>query len=93
MPPFWQGLNSLNLSMASTRSPSGIFSRASNVAGVLDLVDVDLDGAAGRPQVLRGVVHVIPADGIVEPAHHVDAVRRDDEVTVVEIVLLGRKDA
>ncbi len=78
--------------MASTQIALGNLQPGLERAGVLDFVDVDLGGAAGRPQVLRGVVHVIPADRILEPAHHVDAVRGDDEVTIVEIVLLGRKD-
>jgi hypothetical protein len=60
-------------------------------AGVLDLVDVDVDGAGRRMQMGGGVVHVVPAGGVVQGADHVDAVGRQHEVAVVEIVLLWRE--
>ncbi len=92
MPPCWHGLNSCQRSMASTRSPSGIVSRASKRAGVPDLVDVDLGSAGDRFHRLRLVVEVIPAFRIVQAPDHVDAVGGHHEVPVVEVVLLRRED-
>ena len=62
---------------------------ASKLSGVLDLVDIDVHGPGGRTQGRRGVVHVVPAGRVVQPADHVDARRRQDEVAIVQVVLLG----
>jgi hypothetical protein len=35
---------------------------------------------------------MVPSLGIIQPADHVDPIRRNDEVTVIEVVLFGRKD-
>ena len=60
-------------------------------SGVGEIVDVKFHGAADRLDRRGRVVHVIPAFGIVQPADHIDAAGGDDEVSVVEIVLLGRE--
>ena len=91
MPPFWHGLNSFQRSIASSRLPSGIFSVAVNVpVFLISSTSMSTAPLAGRS--VRGrVVHVVPAGRVVQPAHHVDAVGRQHEVAVVEIVLLGRE--
>src|SRR4030095_8255640 len=56
----------------------------------LDLVDVDVRRAAGRAKVFGGVVHVIPADRVVEPRDHVNPLRRQHKVDGGKIVLFRR---
>ena len=91
MPPFWHGLNSLNLSMASTRSPSGIFSRASNLpVFVRSLTSISAVPETGFTVLASLSMWSQPAR-VVQPADHVDAVGREDVVAVVQVVLLGRE--
>jgi hypothetical protein len=88
IPPFWQGLNSLKRSIARTRFRDS--QPRFEGAGIRQIVDVNHRGARDGFDGLRFVVHVIPAGGIVEPAHHVDAIGGEYEVAVVQIVLIGR---
>ena len=90
MPPFWQGLNSLKLVDGQHEVAFGDLQPRLERAGVREVVHVDLGGPRHGLHRLRLVVHVIPAGGIVEAADHVDAVRGEDEMPVVEIVLFGR---
>ena len=88
MPPFWQGLNSLKLVDRQDEIAFGNLQPRFELPGVLDLVDVDLCRARHRLDGLRVVVHVVPARRVVESADHVNAVGREHEVPVVEIVLI-----
>ena len=82
----------MNRSIASDEIALGDLQTCLELPGVLDLIDVDLGRAADRLDALRVVVHVVPARRIVQAADHVDAACGEDEVTVVEIVLLGCVD-
>ena len=92
MPPFWQGLNSLPAFERQHEIALRDFQLRLERPGVLDLVDVDLRGAAHRFDVLRFVIEVIPSFRIVQAPDHVDAVGRNPELAVVEIVLVRGED-
>jgi len=86
------------LSIAKTRSPSGNLQSRLELSGVSEIIDVDLRRARHRLDRLRRVVHVVPANGIVESADHVDAARGKNVVTVVQglvdtLLRLSRGDA
>jgi hypothetical protein len=82
MPPFWHGLHQIAFGDLQPRL---------ELTGVGEIVDVQIDRAGDRLHRCRGVVHVIPTFRIVQAANHVDAIGRDDEVAVVEVVLIGRE--
>jgi hypothetical protein len=58
---------------------------------ILHIVDVDLRRARHGLDGPGLVVHVVPSHRIVESANHVDAVRRQHVVAVVQVVLFRRK--
>jgi hypothetical protein len=60
--------------------------------GVLNLVHVDFGCSRNGPDVFRLVVEMVPSVRVVQPANHVDAIGRDDEVTVVQVMLLWSED-
>ena len=61
------------------------------LAGVFQLVDVDLDCSCDRLHVGGVVAEMIEAWRVVEAPHHIDATAGQDVVPVVKVVLLGRK--
>ena len=69
----------------------GNFEARLEFAGVLQLVDIDLDAARDRLDVDGVVVEMVPSRRVVQPADHIDTVGRQHEVAVIQIVLLGRE--
>ena len=61
-------------------------------SGVFDLVDGDLDGPAHLAEVRGVVAHVVPGALVVQRARLEDSAARQDETSVVEIVLLRSVD-
>ena len=59
-------------------------------AGVLDLIDVELDGTGHGPQIARIVAQMVPRGPIVEGTDLVGFASADHDMPIVELVLLGR---
>ena len=82
--PFWDWASSMGIS-GSNRYASkfdgehqiafGDLESRLESSGVGEIVDIDLRGTGDGLHRLRVVVHVIPPDGIVQPADHMDPVR------------------
>jgi hypothetical protein len=67
--------------------PLGDLHTRFETSGVLDLIDVDLHVPRGGPQGRRGIVHMVPARGVLQATHHVQSRGREHEVAVVQIML------
>ena len=74
MPPFWQGLNSLNLVDRQDEIAFRNLQPRLEPACIREVVDVDVRRPRHRLHRLGLVVQVVPADWVVQSANHIDAV-------------------
>ena len=77
MPPFWHGIELVELVDGEHEIAFGNLQPRFELAGIREVVHVDLRRAGDRLDGLGLVVHVVPAGRIVQPADHVDAVGRE----------------